>query len=393
MTKTSHRLKKLSRRTLLGASTTLAASAAAFSQSDVATVSQVRVVEKEGLAIRPNAKLLSEREKTALVEAILQLKRTQSPIDPSLCFYDQIVRLHQLTVLRARLALGHGLAHEAPSFLPWHRRLLLIFEDALRAVSGDPTMTLPYWDWTDPAAIPVIFSENFMGPETGDPNDSYAVEKGPFNSDNFPVNLTAAMSQEQGVLSQCPFPMLTRGPHGDIKLPTKSDIAALMSITSYDAPPYDVDADIRSSFRNYLLGIPTPGAPASTLAGQVRLHSLPHTWVGGAWDAIIFNNELVPKTGSFVGTMAALDCSPNDPVFWLHHCNVDRIWAMWETLHGDQYAPVMGGFPGWNLNDTLYPFDRYQDNQFISRFGITNASMLNTLSLGYTYDDLSVPKG
>jgi tyrosinase len=25
--------------------------------------------------------------------------------------------------------------------------------------------------------------------------------------------------------------------------------------------------------------------------------------------------------------------SPNDPVFFLHHCNVDRIWAAWQLAH------------------------------------------------------------
>lgn len=24
--------------------------------------------------------------------------------------------------------------------------------------------------------------------------------------------------------------------------------------------------------------------------------------------------------------------SPNDPLFWLHHCQMDRIWALWQSL-------------------------------------------------------------
>jgi tyrosinase len=23
--------------------------------------------------------------------------------------------------------------------------------------------------------------------------------------------------------------------------------------------------------------------------------------------------------------------SPRDPIFWLHHCNIDRLWAEWNA--------------------------------------------------------------
>ena len=27
--------------------------------------------------------------------------------------------------------------------------------------------------------------------------------------------------------------------------------------------------------------------------------------------------------------------SPLDPIFWLHHCNIDRLWASWAALHSN----------------------------------------------------------
>ena len=86
--------------------------------------------------------------------------------------------------------------------------------------------------------------------------------------------------------------------------------------------------------------------------------------------------------------MSALDCSPNDPTFWLHHCNVDRIWAAWENRHGVSYEPRSGWNEGWNLNDDLFPYLLYKENPLMMIDGITNASMLDFESLGYTYDDL-----
>ena len=69
------------------------------------------------------------------------------------------------------------------------------------------------------------------------------------------------------------------------------------------------------------------------------MHNFAHMWVGGS---------MMPST------------SPNDPVFFLHHANVDRIWANWQrqwfhTLQGD-YLPASGGPTGHNLADGMFPW-------------------------------------
>jgi tyrosinase len=38
------------------------------------------------------------------------------------------------------------------------------------------------------------------------------------------------------------------------------------------------------------------------------------------------------------GHMGALDVSAFDPVFWLHHTNVDRLWAIWDSLNPTSYV-------------------------------------------------------
>ena len=48
--------------------------------------------------------------------------------------------------------------------------------------------------------------------------------------------------------------------------------------------------------------------------------------------------------------------SPNDPVFYLNHCNVDRIWEAWLTRHGRTYLPDMSAGPdlkGHRINDPI----------------------------------------
>lgn len=50
------------------------------------------------------------------------------------------------------------------------------------------------------------------------------------------------------------------------------------------------------------------------------------------------------------GDMGRLDRSPNDPIFWMHHANIDRIWTLWQEKHAAQVYPAawrresLGGF-------------------------------------------------
>jgi hypothetical protein len=49
--------------------------------------------------------------------------------------------------------------------------------------------------------------------------------------------------------------------------------------------------------------------------------------------------------------------SPNDPVFFLNHCFVDKLWAMWQRQHlGEGYLPVSGAATGHNLHDAMQPW-------------------------------------
>ena len=60
-----------------------------------------------------------------------------------------------------------------------------------------------------------------------------------------------------------------------------------------------------------------------------------------------------------LGSLADLATSINDPVFWLVHSNVDRLWAEWQASghEGSDYYPAVGGHYGENLNDRMWPWD------------------------------------
>ena len=83
-------------------------------------------------------------------------------------------------------------------------------------------------------------------------------------------------------------------------LPTSKHVSDTVNkIAQYDEPDWNERSFESNSFRNVLEGF----------EGESGLHNRIHQWVSGS---------MRPGT------------SPNDPVFFLHHCNVDRIWALWE---------------------------------------------------------------
>jgi tyrosinase len=72
------------------------------------------------------------------------------------------------------------------------------------------------------------------------------------------------------------------------------------------------------------------------------------------------------------GTMATA-ASPTDPLFWLHHANVDRIWAGWEAAHPGELPP--------NVTERLKP-SRVAGAPL---FGVTVSSVTSIHDLGYSY--------
>lgn len=76
-----------------------------------------------------------------------------------------------------------------------------------------------------------------------------------------------------------------------------------------------------------------------------------------------------PVHNAVGGTMATSK-SPADPIFWLHHAMIDKLWADW------QFAHSAATFNPPNVAETMKP------SPIIAR---KVSSVLKTASLGYTY--------
>ena len=242
------------------------------------------------MGCRKNQASLTPAERAAFVAAVKALKTKPSQLTPATANrYDDYVEIH-----RRSMTGGSAWAHRRPAFLPWHRAYLREFEHDLQSI--DPSVTLPYWDWTvDNSAASSIWNVDFMG---GDGSGAQAkVTTGPFREGEWVLSIGAQTFLQREFGLDVPT------------LPTAQQVTdCITQETDYDADPWN-DSASTDGFRNRSEG----------WTGAGSLHNRVHRWVGGS---------MQPAS------------SPNDPVFFLHHCNVDRLWARWQREHNfPVYAP------------------------------------------------------
>lgn len=283
-----------------------------------------------------NQRNLTSSQRTRFVEAVIQLKRSGR--------YDTYVRLHA-QYFAADGESGLRMAHMAPTFFPWHRQFLLVFERELQTI--DPSVAIPYWDWTaDSTTTSALWAEDFMG---GDGRDSDGqVMTGPFAYQTGDWPIAYGVTDED---------YLTRNmgrPDSPVALPTAEELNDALAIAVYDSAPWD-SASSTQGFRNEI-----EGWTVSEEEGGY-LHNRVHQWVGG----------------HMVGA-----ASPNDPVFWLHHAFIDLIWVRWQRLH-----PASAFLPAEPLSEDDPEYGRVVGaDEPMPPFGVTPSSVLDHRKF-YSYEE------
>ncbi|MCH8150178.1 MAG: tyrosinase family protein, partial [Planctomycetes bacterium] len=239
-------------------------------------------------------------------------------------------------------------AHGSPAFLPWHREYLKRLEQALQAV--DPRVTIPYWNWgLGPLSeTTALFQDDRMGPMGSITSGYFAELPSAFNPLGWPVR-----------------PDLRQFPVGGTALRRNSTLNT------------------------------GPGWPTATTVGNTLAQSAFHLF-RPSLEHSPHHNRIHGRVGGDMGQMT----SPNDPIFFLHHCQVDRLWAKWQQDHpgSANYNPLAAGGQGHRLTDWMWPWDG-GDSQttitgitgLIPQFPVTDrVAPINVLDhhvLGYCYDD------
>jgi hypothetical protein len=215
-----------------------------------------------------------------------------------------------------------------PLFLPWHRAFLMKFEQLLGDEMGDATFGLPYWDWTDDATTgrsALLWNDKRLG-------GWGTVGDGPFSGAQWPITA----------------------------IPGVTSAASLTRAAATDTRPTRTRNDVMSVLR-------AASFPVFCRRLEFELHNYMHGWVGGQ-----------------SGQMSSVPVSVNEPAFWLHHCNVDRIWAQWQELFPEQKTEATG-----MTADTQMPATLTQNGTGTGM--VTVGSVDNAPGRVYRYDRLYQP--
>ncbi|KAF8860553.1 Di-copper centre-containing protein [Acephala macrosclerotiorum] len=243
--------------------------------------------------------------------------------------------------------------HTSVLFAPWHRPFLALYEqqiyDCVQKVAAQfPTESraryrecatrfrVPYWDWAkypsrDEGYFPVIVGQESInvitptsgGKEVSIPNPLYSTKFNPIEPGDFSVVVAANGSN---VLYD-QFPTTLRHPND----------ASSPSATSTETDVFDTFKSAYPGLQqniNILLTDPN----YKDFAAFSTHHLLPSTVEGSEASLEDIHNSIHGFVGGHGGHMADLDYAAYDPAFWLHHCNVDRFFAMWCAINPGKYT-------------------------------------------------------
>jgi len=236
-------------------------------------------IENIPLRIRKNQSEFNPEQQTAFKNAVQKLVSDNG-------VYSNLVLVHSDMSHNMHGSMGSvGLLR----FLAWHRQYLMEFEELLIAADRDlrPTATdriyLPFWHWND----------DFPSWLNG-----FLPSRHPANGSQVPVRSNIQPPQK----------------------PTNTDIGLILNKFRDQLPGTNISDPDVADYVRFTYALEGWGLrPDNT---SLPAHNHVHDWVGGI--------------------MSNTSFSPTDPIFWLHHAEVDRIWSVWQQTHPNAHPPLNG---------------------------------------------------
>jgi tyrosinase len=214
-------------------------------------------------------------------------------------------------------------------FLPWHRGYIYNFEQICRKRSGVDTFALPFWDWTAQPRVPDVLFDDVLDPAHGEYEASF---------ETFQTKFKEAIPDY--------WARLTDRQKDDLKR------RSCGSLTSADAIMQCIETNWRPTVRQ-----PTRQQPSfnARTALAVSITSITDALVptvfedfgsGQAERHLDKSNDSAPLEGGphnsvhgNIGGLMRAFMSPVDPLFWLHHANLDRLWMIWTNREKNSNRP------------------------------------------------------
>ncbi len=263
--------------------------------------------------VRKNANTLTIGERDRFLDAIVDLNQAGA--------YVELQNMH--------LSSNSREIHGRSCFLPWHRAFLLDLERKLQEI--EPSVTLPYWKFDEPA--PNVFRRDFMGV----PGDAAGTVD--FSGANPMVNWRVEI--------------LGVGSNRRIMRSYSGGINPALSRAAYVQNDEGQTLNLGDIFSVF--------SRRATFLDPGGIEGDPH---GSAHV-------------SFGGEISSIGTAPADPLFFMLHCNVDRLWAKWqwvnelfEPINPDAYPNQGAGDPTNNseigignfTGDTMWPWNGVSGN-------------------------------
>ncbi|KAK6525138.1 hypothetical protein TWF694_005284 [Orbilia ellipsospora] len=271
--------------------------------------------------------------------------------------------------------------HADVLFLSWHRPYLALYEQIIWQHAQNivnefaeprrsaynavlPTLRIPYWDWAVDARMP---------PQVGD-------------MQTIQVETPQGQQTIANPLYSYRFTSLAEIPDQPFnRMPETYRFPAQMSNGQYFSQPQAVNnalisigGNLRSRVYQLLTAYKQYNQVSSKAASQSN---------NGQLDSIEGVHDTIHGTVGSGGHMGWIDVSSFDPIFWLHHTNIDRLFAIWQGINPSSYqlqGYSMGTFAlrqgtYEDLNTALPPFRQTPNSYY------TSATVARTKDFGYAY--------
>jgi tyrosinase len=236
--------------------------------------------------------------------------------------------------------------HGSPLFPIWHRWYMYYFERVCRRMCGSATFQLPYWNYASNIGGSLQLPPAFVPQQT----QPFPAQQRLVFDDRGPGFANPQGKGAQNVLMNgggyLPYPLIDYQP-------ALAATRMFPSDTSFPDP------------------WPSPTFTRLGFTGRLECypHDMVHNYVGG-W-------------------MGNVPSAAGDPIFFVHHCQIDRLYASWEAKPGIQYnwgttdddpaEATWKGHASWFVDETGKPVS------------VRMGNAVDTAALGYRYDNLAQP--
>ncbi|CAE6468627.1 unnamed protein product, partial [Rhizoctonia solani] len=250
--------------------------------------------------------------------------------------------------------------HWTGLFLPWHRTYLHEWTNTIRRECGYKGV-VPYWAWekdSDDVLGSSIWDsdpESGLGGFSDDASDDYTIHTGALDIE---VAYPVPHKLRRHFI---PFPFPGNANRSAASTFTPAEVQVLLSKRNF------------TSFHGYLEGL-------------VGMHGAIHLMMGGDMGTVC-------PAGSSGTVNCPTELSPtfsaNEPMFHLHHGNVDRLWWLWQ----EKSSANKKAFHGGSVQNTS-SLDIFPNGQapWLNKSSILpSAGMWPTYTVGETLDTRSWP--